>query len=91
MLKKIATGIFVTLFSLGLAGFVIAEDDYPNYEQGTLIHQDQSSMTETMKNSSPENDIKKINPLFCTDELVQENATVAKNSCTEEDVEFSKA
>jgi len=92
-MRKIIIGLLVTLFSLGLTGVVFAEDDYPLYEQGNLF-QVGDVMTEAARSNiapedsaTPEN-IEKINPLFCTDELVEDNDVIAKNTCTEEDILF---
>jgi hypothetical protein len=91
MLKKIGMSVLVALFTFGLAGYAVAEDDYPNYEQGNITHQEMADTHDVKSNVAPEDSatdgsIDQINPLFCTEDLVQENNHIAANTCTEEDL-----
>lgn len=95
MTRKLLTGAIIGLSTLFLAGAAVADDDYPNFIQGNILANQATGVHDVTSNVAPEDNntpsgIKKINPLFCTEQLVDQNVNVAKNTCTEEDLRVNE-
>ena len=96
MLKKILVGLLVAMFSLGMTGVVLADyggnsifdSPFADIEQGYMDEAEGNVLTPTGDRQTEE---LKINPLFCTEELVNENKLVAKNDCTDNDLDINMA
>lgn len=89
MSRKLLTALCIALLTFGLAGIASADDGnpYSTAEPWSLIQIDQEHVAMPATDSMNEQDqLEQINPLFCTEELVEENERVATNTCTEEDL-----
>jgi hypothetical protein len=87
MLKKFLVGLLVITFSFGLTGVVLADYGGENIFDSPFADVEQGYMDEAEGNLNTE----EINPLFCTEELVEENEHVAKNDCTQDDLDINMA
>jgi len=91
MTRKMLIGAIIALGTLFFAGAAVAEDDYPTFIQGNLFATQSEAIQDVTSNVAPQDNntpagIEKVNPLFCTDELVEENMHVAQNTCTDNDL-----
>ena len=96
MLKKFLVSLLVVMFSLSMGSVVFADyggssitdTPFADIEQGYMDEAEGNVLTPT---GDRQTDELKINPLFCTEELVEQNQQVAKNDCTQDDLDINMA
>ena len=79
--------ILIAAFSITLTGIAFADYGGEDIFDSPFADIEQDTRADARGNQTPANNQQEeINPLFCTEELVEAAEQVSKNDCTQEDL-----